>query len=159
MLIERELFGRLGGFDPRYFMYGEDVDLGLRARAAGARPIYHPAASVLHANGASSTGTAKRVMVLRAKSTLARVHWSRRRARTAVALLHCGVASRALGSALLRRGDRSWVEAWRQRNVWSPGWPPAGAGQSGGGRSGGGQSGGGQSGGGASANAASVRSA
>jgi len=124
-LIDRELFRRLGGFDPRYLMYGEHVDLGLRARAAGARPIYHPAASVLHANGASSTVAARRVMVLRAKSTLVHVHWSPRRARTAIALLRCGVAARALGTVALRRlgrGDETWIEAWRQRSVWSAGW-------------------------------------
>jgi N-acetylglucosaminyl-diphospho-decaprenol L-rhamnosyltransferase len=127
-LIDRELFRRLGGFDPRYFTYGEygeHIDLGLRARAAGARPIYDPAASVLHADGASATVAAKPVMVLRARSTLVHRHWSPGRARTAIALLRCGVAARALGTVALRRlgrGDETWIEAWRQRSAWSAGW-------------------------------------
>jgi N-acetylglucosaminyl-diphospho-decaprenol L-rhamnosyltransferase len=37
MIVRTELFRRLGGFDPGYFLYSEDVDLCLRARALGAR--------------------------------------------------------------------------------------------------------------------------
>ena len=35
LMISTELWRRLGGFDLRYFMYGEDADLCLRARALG----------------------------------------------------------------------------------------------------------------------------
>ncbi|MFQ5805354.1 MAG: hypothetical protein ACE5I3_02760 [Phycisphaerae bacterium] len=38
-LIHRELWQRLGGFDPGFFMYGEEADLCLRARQLGARPV------------------------------------------------------------------------------------------------------------------------
>ena len=49
ILYPRELFERLGGFDERFDGGGEDADLGLRAVAAGARPVYVDDARVWHA--------------------------------------------------------------------------------------------------------------
>ncbi len=39
---------RLGGFDESIFLYGEDLDLGLRAHAAGVETWFWPDARVLH---------------------------------------------------------------------------------------------------------------
>ena len=39
------------GFDPAYFMYFEDVDLGERLAKAGWRNLYCPAARVVHTGG------------------------------------------------------------------------------------------------------------
>jgi GT2 family glycosyltransferase len=55
MLIERELFLALGGFDERLFCYCEDVDLGYRLRLAGERTLVVPDAVVRH-EGSASTG-------------------------------------------------------------------------------------------------------
>jgi GT2 family glycosyltransferase len=52
-LIRRDLFERLGGFDERFFMVYEDVDLSYRARLAGARAVYAPAAIVRHTGSAT----------------------------------------------------------------------------------------------------------
>ena len=103
-------------------MYSEDVDFCVRARAFGARPLYQPAASVLHRNGASSPSIAKKVMVLRGKCTFLRLRWAPWRAGLALGMIHCGVALRAAGGAVLRRGTE-WREVWRQRATWSRGWP------------------------------------
>ena len=46
--IRREMYERIGGFDERIFMYGEDVDLSWRVRAEGARLRYVPKAAVQH---------------------------------------------------------------------------------------------------------------
>jgi len=46
--IRRALFAELGGFDDRLFMYLEDTELSLRARLAGWRVAYAPAATVRH---------------------------------------------------------------------------------------------------------------
>jgi GT2 family glycosyltransferase len=45
----RSLLERVGGFDVRFDGGGEDADLGLRAVAAGARPVYVDGARVWHA--------------------------------------------------------------------------------------------------------------
>ena len=54
MLVRREVFDRIGGFDEGYFMYSEELDLCERARAAGWRISYDPAAEIIHHEGASS---------------------------------------------------------------------------------------------------------
>jgi GT2 family glycosyltransferase len=53
MLVRRTEFARLGGFDERYFMYLEDVDLCRRYRAAGATVRRVASASVTHLGGAT----------------------------------------------------------------------------------------------------------
>jgi GT2 family glycosyltransferase len=52
-MIGRELFDRLGGFDERFFMVYEDVDLSYRARLAGARCYFAADAVVRHAGSAT----------------------------------------------------------------------------------------------------------
>lgn len=52
-LLRRELFTELGGYDERYFAFYEDVDLNVRARIAGWRFAYVPAAVVWHVGNAS----------------------------------------------------------------------------------------------------------
>ena len=58
MMIARELFLRLGGFDERLFCYCEDVDLGYRLRLVGEPTLLVPDAVVRHV-GSASTGGAR----------------------------------------------------------------------------------------------------
>lgn len=60
--VRRRAFVEIEGFDPGFFMYVEDVDLGRRLREAGWRLRYEPSADVVHAVGAS-TGRAPATMV------------------------------------------------------------------------------------------------
>jgi GT2 family glycosyltransferase len=53
-LIRRELFESLSGFDERFFVYFEEVDLSLRARQAGWRSCYFPDAQAFHKGGGTS---------------------------------------------------------------------------------------------------------
>lgn len=54
LLLRRSAFGQVGGFDERYFMYMEDVDLGDRLGRAGWLSVYVPSAEVLHHKGHST---------------------------------------------------------------------------------------------------------
>lgn len=47
-LYSREAFDRVGGFDDRIFLYYEDLDLGLRIRAAGGTCVLAPGARLQH---------------------------------------------------------------------------------------------------------------
>ena len=48
LFLRRSVILRLGGFDPRFFMYEEDVEFCLRAGRVGIRIRYLPAAFILH---------------------------------------------------------------------------------------------------------------
>ncbi|OBF84502.1 N-acetylglucosaminyl-diphospho-decaprenol L-rhamnosyltransferase [Mycobacterium sp. 852002-51163_SCH5372311] len=54
LLVRRSAFTEIGGFDERYFMYMEDVDLGDRLGRAGWLSVYVPSAEVLHHKGHST---------------------------------------------------------------------------------------------------------
>lgn len=51
LLVRREVFFQIGGFDERYFLYVEDADLGLRLRRAGYKIKYLAAAKIIHYRG------------------------------------------------------------------------------------------------------------
>jgi len=54
LLIRRDLFERLRGFDERFFVYFEDLDLALRAARAGYDSFYLADARAVHAGGGST---------------------------------------------------------------------------------------------------------
>ncbi|MGH4015945.1 MAG: glycosyltransferase family 2 protein [Pseudonocardiaceae bacterium] len=54
MLLLRRAWDQIGGFDERYFMYVEDMDLCFRLRRAGWRTVFEPKATVMHVGGRSS---------------------------------------------------------------------------------------------------------
>jgi N-acetylglucosaminyl-diphospho-decaprenol L-rhamnosyltransferase len=51
LLLRRSAFDEVSGFDERYFMYMEDVDLGDRLGKAGWQNVYVPSAEILHDKG------------------------------------------------------------------------------------------------------------
>jgi GT2 family glycosyltransferase len=54
MMVRRDVFESLGGFDERFFMYWEDSDLCRRALNAGWKTMYQPHAEVIHFTGRAS---------------------------------------------------------------------------------------------------------
>ena len=62
LLVRRIAFEGVGGFDEGYFMYFEDVDLGVRMTEAGYRNVYDPAARVVHAGAHSTSAEAPRMV-------------------------------------------------------------------------------------------------
>lgn len=53
-LVRRSIFGELGGFDERFFVYLEDLDFSLRARQRGWRSRYLVEAQAFHLGGGTS---------------------------------------------------------------------------------------------------------
>jgi len=83
-LTRRKMFAALGGFDERFFVYLEEVDLSLRAHEAGWRSLYVADAQAYHKGGGSSEAVRAR-----------RLHYSLR-SRLRYAAKHYGVGERAL---------------------------------------------------------------
>ncbi len=48
MILRRSMIEKTGLFDPNYFLYHDDVDLGLRARLSGFKVTYVPSSVVYH---------------------------------------------------------------------------------------------------------------
>jgi len=61
-LMRREAFDSVDGFDARYFMYFEDVDLGDRVGRAGWLNVYVPEAEVVHIGGHATARSSDRML-------------------------------------------------------------------------------------------------
>jgi GT2 family glycosyltransferase len=109
-IYRKEMLRQIGGFDEDFFAYGDDAELGLRARIAGWRCIYVPDAVVRHRRGST----------LGLKSPLRLELIERNRVLLAVKLFPAGLlllnpayyAARLLASALASAQDRGEAAAF-----------------------------------------------
>ena len=129
-LIERSFWGELGGFDPRFFMFGEEAELCLRAQEAGAHPMITPRATIIHYDGASNRDPVqKAVFQLQATLGVANLHMRGMERAVARGATIGGVALRALAFRVAGRAsphrwrDRSdeWNAIWSRRAEWRNG--------------------------------------
>lgn len=130
-LIRRDLWNELGGFDLRYFMYGEEADLCLRAAEKGYRPMITPEAEIMHILGAASkTRAGKRVMLTRARAGLIRDHWPKWQVPFGLAMMWLWAANRVVATRLLsllpgrahKERAALWAEVWAKRGEWLKGY-------------------------------------
>jgi GT2 family glycosyltransferase len=63
MMIRREAFDAVGGFDEGFFLYWEDADFCFRLKRAGWSVVYHPGGRVTHLAGRSSSRAQRRSLV------------------------------------------------------------------------------------------------
>ena len=64
-MYRKAMLDAIGGFDEDLFMFADDAELGLRARIAGWRCLYMPAAVVRHHRGASlDAGSTRRIFLI-----------------------------------------------------------------------------------------------
>ncbi len=54
MVLKREAYEKTGGFDPQFFMYGEDLDLCFRVKKAGYKVYYLHTTEIIHYKGEST---------------------------------------------------------------------------------------------------------
>lgn len=118
LLIRTDLWRELGGFASKYFMYGEEADMCLRAHALGAAPRTTSHATIIHHGGKSETIRAdKMVRLMIAKYNLADDHIPRLTS-LAKLLLFLWPLSRYLAHAslcMLGRGkSREARDVWRK---------------------------------------------
>jgi GT2 family glycosyltransferase len=120
LAVRRPLWESLGGFDPRFELYAQDLDFCARARAAGWEVAVVPRSRVVHHHGTTVEGTAG-VVAARHNAALLwadLVRWTAkhrgpRAARTAARLLWLGGGLRrgllrlksVGGEAARRRGE------------------------------------------------------
>jgi N-acetylglucosaminyl-diphospho-decaprenol L-rhamnosyltransferase len=125
LLMAASLWRQLGGFDPRFFMYGEDIDLCMRGRSMGHRCLFTPDAEIIHHGAGSEPVVADKMLrLLKAKAQLYRKHWSPFRAWLGVRFLDLWVLTRSVGHRVVRRfqpgssaaGD--WMSIWDARSSW-----------------------------------------
>jgi N-acetylglucosaminyl-diphospho-decaprenol L-rhamnosyltransferase len=68
LALRRSAFDQVGGFDPAYFMFVEDVDLCWRLRQAGWKVRFAPVTEVVHAIGGAVSRRRYRMVVEHARS-------------------------------------------------------------------------------------------
>lgn len=54
MMMRREVYEKIGGFDPQFFMYGEDLDLCYRAQKNNFKVYYVHSTEIIHYKGEST---------------------------------------------------------------------------------------------------------
>jgi len=72
IMIKRPVFQIVGGFDQRYFMYSEDLDLCYRVRQAGFDCLYAPTAQITHHGGGSSNSARSMFSVVMTRESVSR---------------------------------------------------------------------------------------
>jgi GT2 family glycosyltransferase len=55
MMLSRKALQKVKGFDERFFMYGEDIDLSFRIQEAGFFNYYYPEITIVHYKGESTS--------------------------------------------------------------------------------------------------------
>ncbi|MGA1997163.1 MAG: glycosyltransferase family 2 protein [Bryobacteraceae bacterium] len=113
-LYRKEMLEGIGGFDEDFFAYGDDAELGLRARIAGWRCLYTPEAVVRHHRGATlGKGSAWRLELIERNRLLLAMKlfpWSLLWLNPVFFLVRLGAG---LAAARRGAGDTAHFPGWR----------------------------------------------
>ena len=111
MLVRKEVIDKTGGFDERFFMYAEDIDLSFRIRQAGYKNFYLADTTIIHFKGESTTKDRRYVKFFyRAMAQFVEKHYTGFGGRMYVTFLKAAIWSRALlsfGKLQLKKKIRS----------------------------------------------------
>src|SRR5690606_30461564 len=104
IMARKEVLDKVGGFDEKFFMYGEDVDLSFRIQQAGYKNYYFAGTEIIHFKGESTKkGSLNYVrMFYNAMSLFVRKHYGGGRAGIFNFLIHLAIWFRAGMAAVSR---------------------------------------------------------
>jgi hypothetical protein len=117
MLVHRDLWDRLGGFSPPFFMYSEDEELCLRARRLGFNPVFSPEPAIIHSGSGTECNRDRKIRhLLASRALLIRAYYSPLAKPFALLLL---MLRPRLGSWFATPPLRSmWRNVWAQHHSW-----------------------------------------
>ncbi|MCK5614286.1 glycosyltransferase family 2 protein [Candidatus Pacearchaeota archaeon] len=134
-MISLALWRELGGFSKKYFMYGEESNLCLRAQQKGYRPKITPEACIIHYGGASDpVQVEKKIKLFAAKIDLMQDHWHRYAVFFGRTLMMFRVLSRVVAYKILSwlsQGEKQlfnkkmfpvWLTVLQRRKEWLHGY-------------------------------------
>ena len=125
-LITRQAWDQLGGLDPTFFMYAEEADLCLRAKAAGYQPIVTPEARIIHHGGVSHARfSGKLIKLLKGKVELINRHMSAGKQPIYKFLLWLYVFNKYSMYRLLKPNSeqtQEWQTVYQARSQWLKGY-------------------------------------
>lgn len=125
-LTSRQVWERLGGLDPQFFMYAEEADYCLRAAQQGYQPIVTPDAKLIHHGGVSHTRfSGKLVKLLKGKVELINRHVVSWKRPTYKFLLYLYVLNKHIMHKLIKPGSEQsteWQTVFEQRTDWLKGY-------------------------------------
>ena len=102
VLVRREAFAEVGGFDEAFFFYAEESDLFARLRKSGWRIRFEPAARAIHHGGVASADVSREELDRRLREGL--LLYARRH--------HGETGARRTDRALLWGARLRWALAW-----------------------------------------------
>ncbi|MEA2562775.1 MAG: hypothetical protein QOH06_4279 [Acidobacteriota bacterium] len=110
LALRREAFEAVGGFDPAFFLFGEEVDLCYRLWQTGWEVHYAPSATVMHVGGASTAAPEFEVRRVESARRFYRLHYPPMRAAVLDGLIRTAMRLRwvrdSLRLRLVRDGRR-----------------------------------------------------
>lgn len=125
-LTTRKLWDKLDGLDASFFMYAEEADYCLRAKALGYQPIVTPDATLIHHGGVShSQFSGKQVKLLKGKVELINRHIPSWKRPIYHFLLYLYVLNKHITHSLLKPKSeqcKQWKIVYEQRTDWLQGY-------------------------------------
>jgi GT2 family glycosyltransferase len=121
LVIARSLFTSLGGFEERFFLFGEEVDLCLRARQAGWDVAYDPTTVITHFGGSGRPDSRRSAWFIASIRLLYARHRGALAARALEGVVRLALGFRFLAAGLLLPGEAlEWQELRRLSRTAAP---------------------------------------
>ena len=111
MMVPTQLLLSVGGFDPQYFMYGEDIDLSYELQKTGHKNIYFSDSQIIHYKGESTKrGSLNYVrMFYKAMVLFAKKQFTGSSAAAYSLLIYSGIYLRATLAIVARLGKSTFT--------------------------------------------------